>query len=173
MRISISILMCAAAASFGCSHEQPPQTPHNAARSEAQPPMAIAIDPLAPTTKPLVAEPKPVVGPDAVAPNEPSLTPASGVGGPRTSSAQFVPGDAAMNQADTPEDRESIREIRAALAADKSLSEAAKGVSVIVRRGRVWLRGQVTTAEERAAVERAARQAVGVLDVRNDVAVME
>jgi hypothetical protein len=167
MKLRGTILLCAAAASIACSHDKPPQTAHAAPRPQTQAPVEIAIDPLAPTTKPLVAEPSP-----AKAPDDPPLTPASGAGGPRTS-AQFVPGDSAMNQADTAEDRESIREIREALGADKSLSETARRVSIIVRDGRVWLRGQVSTTAERTAIERAARQAAGVLDVRNDLVVME
>ena len=169
MKLSITVLLCVAAGSLACSQEKPPQSANAAWRAQTKPaPLPTSLDPLAPTTTARTAEPTP-----AAVPEEPLLTPASGFGEPRTTSAQFVPGDLAMNQADTPEDQESIREIRTALAADKSLSESARRVSVIARHGRVWLRGQVSTTAERAAIERAARQAVGVIGVRNELAVME
>ena len=81
--------------------------------------------------------------------------------------------DAAMNLADTAEDHESIQDIRAAMAADKSLSAAAKEVTIVARNGRVWLRGHVSTAEERSAIERAALQAAGVVEVHNELVVAE
>ena len=169
MKLSITVLLCAATGTVACSHEKPPpQSAYATWRAQTKPAATPSLDPLAPTTTARIAEPTP-----AAIPEEPPLTPASGVGGPRSTSAQFVPGDSAMNQADTPEDQESIREIRTALATDKSLSESARRVSVIVRHGRVWLRGQVGTTAERAAIERAARQAVGVIGVRNELVVME
>jgi len=59
------------------------------------------------------------------------------------------------------------------LAADKSLSPTARQITIIARRGRVYLIGQVNTAEERAAVERAARKAANVIDVTNRLVVLE
>jgi osmotically-inducible protein OsmY len=73
----------------------------------------------------------------------------------------------------SPADQESLREIRALLAADKSLSPTARKVTINVRKGRVRLSGQVNTAEERAAIERSARQAVNVIDVRNELVVLQ
>src|ERR1044071_254872 len=102
---------------LACAHE--PQQQHSA--QNAPPPLPYAPAPLNTST--------------AVAPppsDEQPLTPASGTGGrranfapstPSPSPAQAMPGDVAMNQAETPRDQESIREIRAALATDRSLSQ--------------------------------------------------
>jgi hypothetical protein len=106
-------------------------------------------------------------------PDETRLTPASALGQPRPTSAPLAPSDPALDKADSASEQQSLREIRELLAADKSLSATARQVTIVVRDGRVWLRGQVNTAEERAAVERAARQAGGVVDVRNELVVME
>jgi osmotically-inducible protein OsmY len=95
------------------------------------------------------------------------------MGEPRAVSPALLPGDSAMNLADTEQDHQSIREIREAIASDKSLSLAAKEVTIVARNGRVWLRGHVTTADERAAIERAARQAAGVMEVHNELVVTE
>jgi osmotically-inducible protein OsmY len=84
-----------------------------------------------------------------------------------------VPSTPAVDKAGSPSDEESVREIRQLLAADQSLSATARRVTIVAREGRVWLRGQVNTAEERATIERAARQAIGVVDVRNELVVLE
>lgn len=81
--------------------------------------------------------------------------------------------DTNRDKADTEADRESVREIRALLAADKSLTVSAQQLVVVAKNGRVRLSGQVNTAEQRAAIERAARQAANVRDVRNDLVVLE
>jgi len=46
-------------------------------------------------------------------------------------------------------------------------------VTIVARNGRVWLRGQVNTAAQRAAIEKAARRAVGVIGVNNELVAME
>jgi osmotically-inducible protein OsmY len=69
-------------------------------------------------------------------------------------------------------DQESIREIRARLAEDRALAPMAERVKIVARSGRVWLRGQVNTAEQRAAIEKAARRAAGVIDVNNELVVL-
>jgi osmotically-inducible protein OsmY len=66
-----------------------------------------------------------------------------------------------------------VREIRELIAADKALSVTSRQITIVVKDGRVWLRGQVTTAQDRAALEKLARQAGGVIDVRNELVVME
>jgi osmotically-inducible protein OsmY len=104
------------------------------------------------------------------------MTPASGVGAPRTSSAQLVPGtpaSSALDRGDTSQDHESIRDIRSLLASDPTLASIAPQVTIVARNGRVWLRGQVTTKEQRSAIEKAARRAVWVVDVNNELATME
>jgi osmotically-inducible protein OsmY len=77
------------------------------------------------------------------------------------------------DKSDSAQDQDSIREIRALLGADKMLAAIAPRVTIVARNGRVWLRGQVNTAEQRAGIERAARQAAGVIDVNNELVVME
>jgi osmotically-inducible protein OsmY len=81
--------------------------------------------------------------------------------------------DPNRDQSETSADAESIREIRALLAADKALSPTARQVNIVAANGRVRLTGQVNTAEERAAVERAARKAANVIDVRNQLVVLQ
>jgi osmotically-inducible protein OsmY len=100
------------------------------------------------------------------------LTPSSGVGDARPTSTSPAL-DPVLDKTETSDDRDSAREIRARLAADKSLSATARQVTINVDHGRVRLRGQVNTAEERAAVERAARKAVNVIDVRNELVVLQ
>jgi hypothetical protein len=101
-----------------------------------------------------------------------ALTPASGVATPRSGSPQPSPKDA-VNQFSGPADEESVRQIRELLAADRSLSPSARNVTIVARDGIVTLRGQVNTDQERAAIERAARRGGGVIEVRNELAVLE
>lgn len=157
MKASTATLLCAATGLLACVHDHRP-----AAQNSAPPPAQPA--PLSTTASPPVVEKV-----------DPPLTPASGNGNARlvSTSASFVPLDPDRDKPQRAGDVESIREIRQALAADKSLSESARKVVIVVREGRVWLRGSVISAEERAAVERAARQAAGVITVRNELAVME
>ena len=77
------------------------------------------------------------------------------------------------DQPESGADAESIREIRALLAADKSLSKTARQITINAAKGRVRLSGQVNTAEERAAIERAARKAANVIDVKNQLVVLQ
>jgi len=84
-----------------------------------------------------------------------------------------VASDPTLDKSQTSADEESVREIRALLAADKSLSATARKITVIARSGRIHLTGQVNTAEERAAIERAARKAANVIDVKNQIVVLE
>lgn len=78
-----------------------------------------------------------------------------------------------LDKPETSADEESVREIRGLLASDKSLSNTARQVTVIARQGRVRLAGQVNTAKERAAIERYARMAANVRDVKNELVVLE
>ncbi|HYP87787.1 MAG TPA: BON domain-containing protein, partial [Polyangiaceae bacterium] len=113
------------------------------------------------------------VAPRAAQPEEVPLTPSSAPGEPRPVAAPLVPVDPTLDKPESRDDEESIREIRAQLAADTSLSPTARRVSIVARKGRVRLSGQVNTAEERAAVERAARRAANVIDVRNELVVLQ
>jgi hypothetical protein len=149
MKAPIAVLLCVASSLVGCARDQRPTT--------AQPAAAPAPPPLATDTTP-----------PSVAP----MTPASGVGDARPTAA-FVPMNPERDKPSSKADVESILEIRQLLGADKTLSESARNITIIVKEGRVWLRGTVTTAAERASIERAARQAVNVVQVRNELSVME
>jgi osmotically-inducible protein OsmY len=124
-----------------------------------------------PSNTPPVAPPAAPLSPP---PDQTPLTlrPAAGVGEARTSAA-LVPPSPTQNQPDTAQDQESIKEIRALLAADRALAPLANQVTIVARSGRVWLRGQVNTKEQRAAIERVARQAAGVVNVKNELVAME
>jgi hypothetical protein len=170
MKLVITVLLCAAAA---CSRESRPQTAQAVGTTTTPLQTALVATPQPgaqgiPTNNPPVAPPKAEASPPL---DETPLTPASGLGAPRQTSTQAS--SAALDQAETPSEQASVREIRELLAADQALSATARQVRIVVRDGRVWLRGQVNTAQERAAVERAARQAGGIVDVRNELVVME
>jgi osmotically-inducible protein OsmY len=81
--------------------------------------------------------------------------------------------DPTRDKAESTQDEESVREIRALLASDGTLAGVSPQVTIVVRDGRVWLRGQVNTAGQRAAVEKAARKSAWVRDVKNELIVME
>lgn len=108
------------------------------------------------------------------------MTPASGFATPRTNSASSAPTtdsapktETSFDQGSSIEDQRSIQEIREALAADRSIAAPARQVTITARDGRVTLRGQVNTAEQRASIEKAARRAGGVIEVRNNIVVLE
>jgi len=175
MKLPITVLLCAVSA-VACSRASRPSTPtastsptrvETAQVSESAPPPAGI-----PTNNPAVAPPAAAAAPP---PDQTplTLTPASGTGSPRTTSAQLVPTDSTRDKPETARDEESIREIRAALASDGKLSSVASRVTIVARNGRVWLRGQVNTAAQRAAIEKAARRAVGVIGVNNELVAME
>ena len=108
--------------------------------------------------------------------DEPPLTPASGVatsrGSPAPAQAQQTdPSASDIDQGDSEADMVTTREIRQALLADNTLSFTAKNVIIITRDGRVTLRGQVNTLQERASVEKAARRVHTVKQVENELLV--
>jgi hypothetical protein len=141
----------------------------------------------------LVAPPEPANAPitpgAASIPNEPNVAPpqspplqpaeklpiatSPNLASPRPESLPPVAADPVRDQPETGKDEESIREIRALLAADKSLSTTARQITIVAAKGRVRLTGQVNTAEERAAIERSARKAANVIDVKNQLVVMQ
>lgn len=178
MKLSIAVLMCGAGA-MACSHDSPPPkavaspVPPPAERVEtAQVSESAPLEPGIPVNGPTVAPPAPVVAPP---PDQTplTLTPASGSASPRAVSAPLVPTDPSRDKPKNASDQESIREIRALLASDAALASIAPQITIVAREGRVWLRGQVNTAGQRAAIEKAARQAGGVLNVTNELVVME
>jgi len=179
MKPSLAIWLCAGA--LACSHETRPRSAPIAAPApqptfisrleEAPIEKSAAPESGIPTTAPSVAPP---VAPPAPPEVPISLKPASGTGSPRTASAALVPAPPAPDdKSASAQDQESIREIRSLLASDPALAPLASRVVIVARNGRVWLRGQVNTAAQRAAVEKAARQAAGVFSVKNELAALE
>ncbi len=71
----------------------------------------------------------------------------------------------AADQSDSEPDRKITQQIRKALMDDDSLSFAAKNVTIVTRKGKVTLRGQVDNARERSAVVAAAGNVVGATRV--------
>jgi hypothetical protein len=177
MERSISVLLCLAMSGLGCSREPPPRTAQNTSTLPTQTALVAPPTPSAePSTLPIptnIPNVAPPVAPPARAPEEVRLTPSSGMGVPRPVAAGLVPSDPALDKTESTEDQESVGEIRALLAADPSLSASARQVTIVARKGRIWLRGQVNTPAERAAIERAARKAANVRDVRNELLVLE
>ncbi|HKY37970.1 MAG TPA: BON domain-containing protein [Polyangiaceae bacterium] len=178
MKTSIALVLCAAGA-LACARSSRPPTqpsgwnaPSTTGRVEtAQVSESAPLQGGIPTNTPPVAPPAPPVAPP---PDQTPLTPASGVGSPRTTSAQLVPStEASGDRADNAQDQESIREIRSALASDRTLAPIASQVTIVAKKGRVWLRGQVSTSAQRTGIERATRQAAGVFSVNNELTVME
>ena len=78
-----------------------------------------------------------------------------------------TPGDQQENESDL----KITQHVRQAVMADGSLSFTAKNVKIITQNGTVTLRGPVKTAEERAAIEAAARKVAGVTRVDNQIEV--
>lgn len=64
----------------------------------------------------------------------------------------------ADQQGNSPADRKMTQEIRRAVMKDKSLSTYGHNVKIITKDGNVTLKGPVRSAEEKAAVEKAAAQ---------------
>jgi len=178
MKPSIAILLFAASA-VACAHSSRPATP-TASTAPASPTRVetAQVSESAPPASGIPRNP-PVVTPPAQAavppPDQTPLTmaPAAGVGLPRNSSAQLVPNTPALDKGDSAKDHESIRDIRSLLASDQALSPIAAQVTILARNGRVWLRGQVTSKEQRAAIEKTARKAAWVVDVKNELVTLE
>jgi hyperosmotically inducible protein len=82
-------------------------------------------------------------------------------------STALTPMDQNNNQADL----KITQQIRQALMADGSLSFTAKNVKIITQNGKVTLRGPVNSAEERSAIEAAARKVAGAAQVDNQLEV--
>ena len=70
-------------------------------------------------------------------------------------------GPTADDQGGSQADRETTAKIRKAIVEDDSLSVAAHNVKIITRDGKVTLRGQVRSAEEKAAVAAIAEDVLG------------
>ncbi len=112
-----------------------------------------------------------------------SRTPASAPAGSSSSAADSdatQPDNSRVNQRDrsgdalTPvdqggseSDRNLTQQIRQAVMKDDSLSFTAKNVKIITVNGKVTLRGPVKSAQERAAIETAAKKLAGANQVEN------
>lgn len=180
MKLANTVSIAVVFGAVACAHNQAPQT----ARSTPS---------TGPTQTALVAPPEPAntpITPGAASiPNDPKVAPpqsppvqpaeklqiatSANLASPRPESLPPVAADPVRDQPETGKDAESIREIRALLAADKSLSTTARQITITAAKGRVRLSGQVNTAEERAAIERAARKAANVIDVKNQLVVLQ
>lgn len=179
MKLAHTVLLGTITCVAACSHAQEPRT------AQAVPPtpprqapitVAGADEPqLAPGAPTIPSGPKvaPPIAPAAEPADETPVTSSSSLASPRPGSSPAVPVDPALDRAETSSDAESVREIRALLAADKSLSATARKVMITANNGRVRLTGPVNTAEERATIERAARKAANVVDVKNQLVVLE
>jgi hypothetical protein len=169
-----------AVTALACSREAPPAQP---VRLAATTPMQTAlvttsenaapVDPDAPRIPSSTPEVAPPTAPAVRSPDELPLTPANGLAQPRPTSAAFVQSEPGIDMAHGAADQSSVREIRELIAAEKSLSATSRQITVVAKDGRVWLRGQVTTAQDRSMLEKLARRAGGVIDVKNELVVME
>lgn len=83
--------------------------------------------------------------------------------------AALTPTDQRENQTDL----KITQQIRQNVMADGKLSFTAKNVKIITAGGKVTLRGPVKTAEERSAIEAAARKVAGVSQVDNQIEVKQ
>lgn len=179
MKLSITVLLSAITGTFACAHDSRPVTPPGASTAPTQTALVTPAPsgtqaqpgaPAIPAGTPSIPTP---TAPAAVTTEDKPLTPPSAIASLRPESTQQVETDPTRDKATSAADLESIREIRALLAADKTLSSTARQVTIVAQKGRVRLAGQVNTPEERSAIERAARQAANVVDVRNDLQVMQ
>ncbi|HYJ09854.1 MAG TPA: BON domain-containing protein, partial [Polyangiaceae bacterium] len=76
-----------------------------------------------------------------------------------------------MDQGQNETDLKITQQIRQAVMADGSLSFTAKNVKIITQNGKVTLRGPVNTAQERSAIEAAARKVAGTAQIDNQIEV--
>jgi hyperosmotically inducible periplasmic protein len=77
----------------------------------------------------------------------------------------------ASDQPNNETDLELIATIRRDLVADDTLSTSAQNVTIVADGGNVTLQGRVESADEKARVEAAARQAPGVRQIDNQIEV--
>lgn len=178
MKLATIVSFAVVIGAGACSHHQPPQTV--SAPPVTQPTQTALVAPapepqLAPgaATIPRDAQVAPPQAPGAKPAEDSPITMSSNFASTRPDAVPAVATDPHRDQSETSDDAESIREIRALLAADRSLSATARQITISAAKGRVRLSGQVNTPEERAAIERAARKAANVVDVRNQLVVLQ
>jgi len=78
-----------------------------------------------------------------------------------------------MDQKENESDLKITQRIRKAVVANDALSFTAKNVKIITRDGQVTLRGSVKKAEEKSAIEKAARDVAGPGKVNNEIEVAD
>src|SRR5439155_13283021 len=78
----------------------------------------------------------------------------------------------ADQQKNNKSDRELTREIRKAIASDKSLSTYAHNVKVVSQHGTVTLRGPVRSEDEKRTIEQKAAEVAGAANVKNELTVV-
>ncbi|HYP86553.1 MAG TPA: BON domain-containing protein, partial [Polyangiaceae bacterium] len=76
-----------------------------------------------------------------------------------------------LDQRENETDLKITQNVRKAVMADGTLSFTAKNVKIITQGGKVTLRGPVKTAQERDAIDAAARKVAGVTQVDNQIEV--
>jgi hypothetical protein len=157
-----------------------PASSDNAVPRATQPAPAAAGEGPAPVSDPVVADTKGTssdksTGSAAAPAAAPGAAPAAPGAAPDNTRVNKRDADnAALTPVDQGNDEASLKvtqQIRQALMADGSLSFTAKNVKIITQNGKVTLRGPVKTAQERAAVEAAARKAAGTLQIDNQIEV--
>jgi hypothetical protein len=178
----VSLLCLSGLAACNQQHNPPPQTSYEATQSTSPPGE--------PETRPAsLDEPRsPNDEPPAARPLEPQATPTtervnpSTAGAPGNASAQ--PDNTQVNERDrntanptagdqgqNETDLRITQQIRQAVMADDSLSFTAKNVKIVTRNGKVTLRGPASSAQERNAIEAAARQVTGATQIDNQIEV--
>lgn len=115
------------------------------------------------------AEPPKAVAdpPAATEPAKPAAPDNTKVNKRDTNSAALTPMDQNNNQTDL----KITQQIRQAVMGDGSLSFTAKNVKIITQNGKVTLRGPVNSAQERDAIDAAARKVAGASQVDNQLEV--
>jgi osmotically-inducible protein OsmY len=77
------------------------------------------------------------------------------------------------DQKENESDLKLTQEIRQAVVADDGLSFDGKNVKIITQDGKVFLRGPVASAQERASIEAAAKRVAGADNVTNEIEIKQ
>jgi hyperosmotically inducible protein len=105
-------------------------------------------------------------------PNESTASNAAEVDNTKRNSAeQNKNTDTAEKQSDSKEDLAMVQKIRQAVEKEGSLSMNAKNVKIIVRDGKVMLRGPIDSEQEKATIAARASEAAGKDNVDNQLEV--
>lgn len=152
------------------------RAPGETASGAVTPNAAPAAGAVAPTTAPAAAAPA-AAAPAAVAPPAAAPPPAAQAKGAAPDNTRVNKRDGATSTPTAGDQKENQTDLtitqksRQAVMADSSLSFTAKNVKIITQNGKVTLRGPVNTAQERTAIEAAARKVAGDTQVDNQLEV--